>query len=246
MSGRRTQAQIIIDLIDKRIKTVLGVSGISFKSIPPGSANAKSESSKAFEDVSFITRDDHRGMGHGDLPNSRPAFDLDCELIPDIDNKRSIGLSDRAWNTIFTHRLYLKGVGGWLKLSVDYFHRNIAFKTRSIKAVIYGYGNHRALDQSGKVLYPNEITLTIRRPMPYLKAKPYTGIKSWSFDPWYSDTDIDNATGIGSRYPCVSTASPLNPGVTAQLLDTGNPEYVYVKFRNYLPYPIVVGASIKY
>ena len=101
MSGRKTQAQTIIELIDKRLKTLLGIQGV--KGISKASvkqANFKSESSRAFENVSFITRDEHRGGGHGDLPNSRPSFDLDCELVPDNPEFCSAGLKKVLINGI--------------------------------------------------------------------------------------------------------------------------------------------------
>jgi hypothetical protein len=246
MSGRKTQVQLIMDIVDKRIRSMLGTSGKLVQGLSPNSARDKTGSSQAFENVSFITRDEHRGKGHGDLPNSRPSFDLDCELVPDKDGIRRIGLSDRAWGDIYTHKVNLKGDNCWLKMDVDYFRRNIAFKTFSNKVVLCGYGNHRVVDSNGRLKNSNIVTLSIARPFPYSKDKAYTGIKSWRVDTWYSRVDIDNETGIGSRRSCAGEGSSRNPQVEAEIVDTGNSERIYIRFRNFLPYPVVVGVAVSY
>lgn len=246
MAGRKTEAQVLIELIDRRLKTFLGIKGRVQAAVQSGISSNASEGRRAFEDVTFITRNDHRSGGHGDLPNSRPIFDLDGEIVPDKDNARRLGLSDRAWKIVYAHRLDLRGDDAWLKLDVDYFRENIAFKASGVKVLIYGYGNHRIKDANGRVLYPHTTTIPIERPLPYSSGKPYTSIKTWRFDPWYSRVDIDNPTGMGSRRPCTSEACCTNPGVEAELIDTGNPERVYCRFRNYMPYPVVVGVCVSY
>jgi len=246
MAGRKTEAQVLVELIDRRLKSFLGIKKERrIASQSTGSGNA-SEGRRPFEDVSFITRNDHRGGGLEDLPKSRPIFDLDGEIVPDQDNARRFGLSDHAWKIIYTHRLDLKGDNAWLKLDVDYFRDNIAFKASGIKILVYGYGNHKLKDANGRNVYPHTATIAIDRPLPYDVNKSYTSIKTWRFDPWYSRVDIDNPTGLGSKRPCTAEASPTNPGVEAELIDTGNPEKVYCRFRNYLPYPVVVGVCVSY
>lgn len=247
MSGRKTQAQTYIDLIDKRIKTWLSVLGIDTKAIQgiPGGIS-KMDAIRAFEDVSFITKNDHRGGGLGDLPNSRPAYDLDCDLVPRADDVRSIGSWEKQWKRLYTHRIDLKGDSNWLKLDVDYFYTNIAFKTYGETKLLHGYGNHRARDIDGKILYPNTGSIKIQRPLPYSEDMPATGIKTWRVNPWYSRIDIDNESGIGSRRNCTAIASPTNPCVEAEIVDTGNQESIYVLFRNFLNYPVVVGVSVSY
>jgi len=246
MAGRKTEAQVLIDLIDRRIKTFLGIEAKKLTNITSGRNGQASEGRRAFEDVSFITRNEHRGLGHGDLPNSRPVFDLDAEIVPDRDDERRLGLCDRAWKIIYAHRLDLKSDNAWLKLSVDYFRENIAFKSSSVKVLLYGYGNHREKGADGKTLYPHTTTLRIDRPLPYDSKKNYTSIKTWRFHAWYSRVDIDNTTGLGSKRPCVSDASPTNPGVEAELVDGGNSDVIFCRIRNYFPYPVVVGVCVSY
>lgn len=247
MSGRKTQAQTLIELIDKRLKTALGKRKDTRHAGYYGTSGISGTDPKtAFEDVSFITRDDHRSGGHGDLPNSRPVYDLNCDFIPDADCSRSLGSLLRAWRILFTQILYLKGKSGWLKLDVDYLYTYIAFKTFGHKVFLHGFGNHRVRDTNGKLLYPNTISIQIARPLPYDRDSGYTGIKSWRVDAWYSRVDIDNETGLGSRRSCASEASPSNPCVEAEIVDTGNPDCVYVRFRNYFTYPVVVGVAVSY
>ncbi len=247
MSGRKTQAQTLIELIDRRIKSALGRFDSSTRVSTGTNRGISGTNPKtAFEDVSFITRDDHRGGGHGDLPNSSPAYDLNCDFIPDADCSRNIGSIIRAWRIIFAQILYLKGKSGWLKLDVDYFYNHIAFKAHGNKVFLHGYGNHRIKDRDGKLVYPNTISIQIARPLPYTSDAGYTSIKSWRVDAWYSRVDIDNETGAGSRRSCAAEASPSNPCVEAEIVDTGNPDCVYVRFRNYLPYPVVVGVAVSY
>jgi hypothetical protein len=245
MTGRKTEAQVLIELIDKRIRTFLGIAGKN-AATAPGGGGGSSEGRRAFEDVSFITRNEHRGGGLGDLPNSRPVFDLDAEIVPDRDGERRLGLCDRAWKILYAHRVDLKGDNVWLKLSVDYFRENIAFKSSSAKVLIYGYGNHRKKDSFGKVMYLNTTTLIIKRPLPYDATKSYTSIKTWRCHAWYSRVDIDNPTGLGSKRSCASEASPKHPGVEAELVDAGNSETIYCRFRNFFPYPVVVGVCVSY
>lgn len=246
MSGRKIDAQVLMEIIDKRIKALLAKSERKTSALSMGRNGSSNDGRKAFEDVSFITRNDHRGGGVGDLPNSRPIFDLDGEIVPDHDGERRLGLSDRAWKIIYAHRMDLKGDNAWLKLTLDYFRENIAFKQSSVKVVLYGYGNHRTRDLLGKIVFPHTTTLRINRPLPYDADKSYTSIKTWRIDAWYSRVDVDNSTGIGSKRPCTPEALPSNPGVEAELVDTGNRDYIYCRFRNYLPYPVVVGFCVSY
>lgn len=247
MSGRKTQAQILIELIDKRLKTALGRRTKSGSSACTGRTSiGGTDPITAFENVSFITRDDHRSRAHGDLPNSIPANEINCDLVPDLDCARNIGSIFRPWKVLFAQILYLKGRTGWLKLDVDYFRSNIAFKTYGSKVFLNGFGNHQVRDTDGKLLYANTTTIPIDRPLPYDTNSGNTGIKSWRVDAWYSRVDIDNETGLGSRRSCASEASPSNPCVEAEIVDTGNSNFVFVRFRNYFNYPVVVGVAISY
>jgi hypothetical protein len=245
MVGRKTQAQTIVDLIDRRLRSLL-VKGLSNaeRGVSPYAAKPMLESSQAFEDASFITRDDHRGGGQGDLPNSRPVFDLNCELVPDTDCSRRIGLSDRAWKIIYTHRLDLKSENRWLKLTVDYFYENIGFKTLSDSVRLNGFGNHRITDESGHAMFPNKTVVMIKRPLEYAEDISYTSIRSFRFDPWYSRWGINASTGIGCRKPCVSESSSQKPSVEAEIIDSGNPDYILIRFTNFLPYPVTVGVAV--
>lgn len=250
MVGRKTQAQTIIDLIDRRLKSLLSKNCNNAERAENGSsqfsANTLLESSQAFEDVSFITRNDHRGGGQGDLPNSCPVFDLDCELVPDTDCSRRIGLSDRAWKVIYTHRLDLKSENHWLKLTVDYFYENIGFKAMSDMVLLNGFGNHRITDDSGHAMFPNRAVVMIKRPLEYSSEKRYTSIRSFRFDPWYSRWGINTASGMGSRKPCVSESSSRTPSVEAEIIDSGNPDYILIRFTNFLHYPVNVGVAVGY
>lgn len=192
----------------------------------------------------FITLGNRRQT----LPNSTPISFVGSHISPDDQGSWNLGNFKNFWNRLFVRQLTIRKTSTGPQLTFDYedWLINIAHKLFGANIVLEGYGAHDI--HTGR----NLGTIAIERPVfrdengnefTWRSDRSYTQIDRWSFWTWYSYTDI-NDVGIGIMRDCLDEASPMDPGVEAEIDDTGNDQFVYVRFRNFLPNRVVVGIRI--
>jgi len=169
------------------------------------------------------------------VPNASNIQELKSDIAPDKGETRMCGTGEKPWKNTVSQSFTIRDNFQKKQLKFDYegFLGSIGFKGGGNKVMCPGYGAHRFYGVD------NAVTIKINRPVPFDVKKLYTRFDKWMFEGMYSPTDVNVTTGQGIMRMCENSASCNNPGCEFEIVDRGNVNCVYARFRNFHPFAIV-------